>query len=139
MTVHWVEGDDEALVQADSTVVTVIDEASAAAALRHALSGRAVVIRAVGPRAVLDVLYDDLRRLTTVELLPAADPPGDLDDDERAVLEMIAEGRTMADTAALLLLSQRTAERRLATARAKLGAATTLAAVSRFRRRAEDQ
>lgn len=134
MTVIWIEGGEGSGVPPGATVLTVTDEASAAAALRFALTGRPLAIHAVAPRAVLDVLYDDLRRLTSVEVRSGPAPADDLTADERAVLSLLAAGRSVAEAADTLHLSLRTAERRLAAARLKLGAATTLEAVTRLGR-----
>ena len=134
MTVVWIERGGEGRAATGTTVVTVTDEASAAAALRLALTGRPVTIHAVAPRAILDVLYDDLRRLTSVEVRSGPALADDLTADERAVLSLLAAGRSVAEAAEALHLSLRTAERRLAAARLKLGAATTLEAVTHLGR-----
>jgi DNA-binding CsgD family transcriptional regulator len=68
-----------------------------------------------------------------------ADAPGDavngvppaLDDAQRELLELLAAGLSVAEAAARSHLSPRTAERRLAEARAALGAATNAEAVVR--------
>ena len=113
--------------------IVVDDAATAADALRRALSGTSLVIHAVAPRAVLDRLYEDLRRIGPVEVLTEARPPGpadQLDEDGRALLELLAQGLTLNEAAGSLHLSLRTANRRLAAARVALGVATTLEAIA---------
>jgi DNA-binding NarL/FixJ family response regulator len=137
VTVIALEGDaipSSSLASRGTTAVDVWDEATAASALRLALTGVPLTIRATAPRAVLDALYDDLRRITRVDIRTSAGRDDDLADDERALLDMLADGLTVPEAAARLHLSQRTAERRLAEARAKLGAATTIEAIARSRR-----
>jgi DNA-binding NarL/FixJ family response regulator len=112
--------------------VVVADERAAVAALRLALEGRDLLIHAVAERPILDRLYDDLRRLGSVEVRTAstaeAEPPV-LADDEAALLELLADGRTLREAAAELHLSLRTADRRLASARTRLHVSTTAEAV----------
>jgi DNA-binding CsgD family transcriptional regulator len=60
-------------------------------------------------------------------------PEWSLDEDQRQLLQLLCEGLSLAEAAERLHLSQRTAERRLAEARAALGAATTAEAVLRAR------
>jgi DNA-binding NarL/FixJ family response regulator len=115
------------------TGIVVDDAASAAAALRLALDGASLVIHAVAPRAVLDRLYEDLRRIGPVEVVTAARPPGPgdlLDKDARELLRLLAQGLTLNDAADALHLSLRTANRRLADARRTLGVTTTLEAIA---------
>lgn len=106
---------------------------TAADALRRALSGTSLVIHAVAPRAVLNRLYEDLRRVGPVEVLTAVSPPGpgdQLDEDGRALLGLLAQGITLNEAAESLHLWLRTANRRLAAARVALGVATTLEAIA---------
>lgn len=115
------------------TGIVVADAASAAEALRLALGGSDLVIHAVAARLVLDRLYEDLRRVGPVEVTskPAPPMPGaELDDDGRALLELLARGVTLNEAAATLHLSLRTANRRLAAARSTLGVATTIEAIA---------
>lgn len=114
--------------------VVVTDEASAAAAVRAAIDGEAVVVHAAAPRAILDRLYDDLRRLGPVTVRAGAalepEPPaGRLSDEERDLIDLLATGRTVRDAAIALHISRRTADRRLRSARAALGVATTIEAI----------
>jgi DNA-binding NarL/FixJ family response regulator len=55
----------------------------------------------------------------------------ELDSEQGRLLALLAEGSRLAEAAASLELSQRTAERRLAAARSLLGARTTAQAVAR--------
>ena len=109
---------------------TVRDAGDAAEALLAAVGGAGLVVHAVAEREVIDRLVDDLRRLGAVDHRtgePAAGPG--LTPDERRLLDALANGRTLGDAAAELHLSRRTADRRLASAREKLGVATTAEAV----------
>ncbi len=130
-TVYAQAGADPGL--ASHVTATVRDEASAADALQLALRGENLLLHAVAPRLVLDRLYEDLRRVGTVVVrtgpLPIS-PTARLDPDERALLELISEGRGIADAARHLHLSLRTANRRLTAARRTLGVATTIEAVA---------
>ena len=113
--------------------VTVHDDASAAAALQLALRGADLLIHAVAPRFVLDRLYDDLRHVGAVSVRTAAAGLGAaaaLDEEARAILELIAQGMTVPEAAAALHLSLRTANRRLAAARKALGVTTTIEAIA---------
>ena len=60
--------------------------------------------------------------------------PRAIDADARAILARLATGRTLGAIAHELGLSRRTADRRLAVARATLGAARTTEAVARAHR-----
>ena len=115
------------------TCMVVSDAASAGEALRLALRGSDLLVHATAAREVLDRLYEDLRRLAPVEVLTALQPPAPgegLDDDGRDLLHLLAQGLTVAEAAEALHLSLRTANRRLAAARAKLGVATTIEAIA---------
>jgi DNA-binding NarL/FixJ family response regulator len=120
-------------------IVAVSDQPTAAAALALALEGESLVLHATAPRQVLDRLYDDLRRLGPVEI-HASDgvvPPrgsAALEPEDMALLRLLAAGESLRQAARQLHLSTRTADRRLARARATLGVATTAEAVSAIRR-----
>ena len=114
--------------------------------VREVEDGRAAVLaaaRGAGVVAVVDPaspavprLFEDLSRLGTVELRedePEPDEPR-LDADQRAILELVAQGATLPETARRLSFSLRTVNRRLALAREELGARTTAEAVARLRR-----
>ena len=119
-------------------VGVVDDEASAADALLAALEGAGLVVEARAARAIIDRLVDDLRRLgpvdhrtvgeSTAEPVPHAPP------EAREILALLAEGCSLGEAAAVLGLSRRTADRRLAAARAALGVERTTEAVSQARR-----
>ena len=131
-----VERDGVRVVQGwlnDGTVVSsgaVCDAADAAEALLAAVAGAGLVVHAQAERDVIDRLVDDLRRLGPVDHRTAEPDSGpELTPDERRLLDRLAEGKTLGDAAAELHLSRRTADRRLASARDKLGVATTAEAV----------
>lgn len=108
----------------------VADAADAAEALLAAVAGAGLVVHARAGRAVIDRLVDDLRRLGPVEHVTTEPEPGPaLTADERRLLDRLADGQTLGEAAAGLNLSRRTADRRLASARKKLGAATTAEAI----------
>jgi DNA-binding CsgD family transcriptional regulator len=110
------------------------DEASAP--LLCAARGATVVI-AVRDAALIGRLYEDLRRLGSVEQYdgPVAEPAREpaLTDDQAALLRLLAAGHSVPEAAGRLFLSQRTAERRLAAARTRLGVTSTAEALQAFR------
>lgn len=113
----------------------VDSEASAQAALLAALAGQGLVVRVTASREVTDRLVDDLRRLGPVDHrigLPVRSPG--LGRDARAILGLLAEGRTLGEAADFLGLSRRTADRRLAEGRAAMGVTRTTEAIARARR-----
>ena len=110
-------------------------EVDAGAALLVVLAGGGVVLHGRASRDVLDRLIEDLRHVRRVELRRGeTEPAPNLDDDARAILAILAEGRTLGDAASTLGLSRRTADRRLAEARAALGVERTVEAVARARK-----
>lgn len=110
----------------------------ASSAVLAALRGDGVVIEADAPRAVLDALCEDLRRLGPLDhRLTQPTPDVTLTDDQRALLALLADGMAVGQAAKHLNLSRRTADRRLAAARRALGAATTTEAVLRARQLGE--
>jgi DNA-binding NarL/FixJ family response regulator len=119
------------------TRVTVGNDESAAASLRIAMRGTAILVHAVATRTTLDRLYEDLRRLGPVVVRTGVSPPAAralLDHDEASLLRLLASGMTLREAALELHISPRTADRRLAGARAKLNATTTIEAVAAFTR-----
>lgn len=108
----------------------VADAEDAGRAVLAALIGADLVVDATADRDVIDRLCDDLRRLGTLEhrVGAAARPPA-LTEDERALLAHLLGGSSLGETARALHLSRRTADRRLASARTKLGAGSTSEAV----------
>lgn len=117
----------------DGSVVcvgVVRNSADAAEALLAALAGAGLVVNAQAGRDVIDRLVDDLRRLGPVDHRTGEpDSMPELTTQERQLLDRLAEGKTLGAAAAELHLSRRTADRRLASARDKLGASTTAEAV----------
>jgi DNA-binding CsgD family transcriptional regulator len=108
----------------------VVDAADAAEALLAVVAGAGLVVHARADRAVIDRLVDDLRRFGPVDHLTGAlEPSPELTPVERRLLDRLADGQTLGQAAADLSLSRRTADRRLASARKKLGADTTAEAI----------
>ena len=124
-----VEGPPGAAFQTGAQLRHVCDLAGAAEVVLEAVGGGDLVITTDAPRDVIDRLVDDLRRIGTVEhrLRPAET----LSPEQRQLLGRLLAGETLGDTARLLHLSRRTADRRLAAARLALGAATTAEALRR--------
>src|SRR5207244_12177694 len=101
-------------------VGVVADAGDAAAALLSAVWGAGIVIHATAPAEVVERLVEDLRRLGPVDYRTGEVPSEPaLTHDERALLELLAEGASLGDAAERLHLSRRTADRRLASARVK--------------------
>ncbi|MEW6224227.1 MAG: helix-turn-helix transcriptional regulator [Chloroflexota bacterium] len=112
----------------------VVDDADARLAVRAAIGGAGVIALARGPRDVIDRLVEDLRRLgTTAHVTAGTSPPPRLTADERAILSLLVEGLTLGEVAAALGLPRRTADRRMASARAALGARGTVDAIAKAR------
>lgn len=107
----------------------VTDATDAAAALLAAIGGAGLLVEARAPRALVDRLVDDLRRLGRVEHVLREPERLPLTQEERQLLAALAGGATLGAAARALHLSRRTADRRLASARAKLGVSTTAEAV----------
>ena len=110
----------------------VTDERAAQHAVLAALAGAHLVVAAEAPREVIDMLCEDLRRLGPLDhqVGPPANPVHGLGDIERALLERLLRGDSLGEAANALHLSRRTADRRLASARRALGAATTAEALA---------
>lgn len=114
---------------------TAATDADAAEAVLAALAGAGLLVHAAGERALTDRLLDDLRRLGPVEHVTSdPEPPTALTREELLLLEQLGEGRSLGEAASLLHLSRRTADRRLAAARAKLGVSSTAEALVAARR-----
>lgn len=112
----------------------VASDADAVLALRAAVGGAGVVIVARADRETTDRLVDDLRRLGSVRHLTADVPaPAAVDEEQRRLLALLADGWTLGEAAAELGLSRRTADRRLDAARHALGAERTAEALARAR------
>jgi DNA-binding NarL/FixJ family response regulator len=113
---------------------TVASDADAVLALRAALGGAGVVIVARTSRHTTDRLVDDLRRLGRVEHVTFdVPPPRSIDEIQRRLLRLIAEGWTLGEAAQELGLARRTADRRLDAARRALGAERTAEALAKAR------
>jgi DNA-binding CsgD family transcriptional regulator len=114
---------------------TVATASDAEAALLAALAGHGIVVLASADAAIVDRLVDDLRRLGPVEhrVGQPATPP-EVSPVARAILGLLAEGHSLGEAAAILGLSRRTADRRLAEGRRALGAERTTEAIAMARR-----
>lgn len=110
-------------------------EQDARAALTAALAGAGIVAIASASREIVDGFIDDLRRLGPVDHVTAdLEPAPSLLPEHRALLALLAEGLTLGEAAAELGLPRRTADRRLAAARAILGVERTAEALAKARR-----
>jgi DNA-binding CsgD family transcriptional regulator len=113
----------------------VSDVRDASAAVLAAVRGARLVADADAPREVIDQLCDDLRRIGDVDhrigrsAVPA--PGAALSGEQRALLAHLLAGATLGDAARSLHISRRTADRRLAAARAALAARSTAEALRR--------
>lgn len=107
----------------------VRDGAGAQAALLCAVRGAGLVVAVDRTEPWAEAFLADLARLRPAasENPPAAGPP--LTDEQRALLDLLAEGHSIAQAARRLYLSLRTANRRVAEARTALGVSTTREAV----------
>lgn len=110
----------------------VTDRRTAQQAVLAALAGAELVVLASAPREVIDMLCEDLRRLGTLDHRLTRQPPAEpaLPPAERALIERLLAGDSLGAAAKALHLSRRTADRRLASARRTLGAATTAEALA---------
>lgn len=116
-------------------VGTVASATDAREALLAALAGEGIVAHASADRGVIDRLVDDLRRLGPVDHQLGKSPERPVVDREaRELLGLIAEGNSLGEAAAILGLSRRTADRRLAAARRHLGTNRTTEAIARAAR-----
>src|SRR5690606_24936126 len=109
----------DAISAAPGTVIaaSIATPADAHAAVIAAADGCGVVLHGAADREVLDRMCDDLRHLGSLDHRP--DPHAVLlDDEQRAVLDALLTGASLAEAAAALHLSGRTLDRRLATLRA---------------------
>ncbi|MFY1631881.1 LuxR family transcriptional regulator [Solwaraspora sp. WMMB335] len=116
----------------------VADADTVGLAVLAAARGAAVVAICDPASDVAHALVDDLGRLGPVhrqaETEPAQPATGDLVPEQRALLERLANGETIAAAAAAEFLSLRTANRRIAQARAVFGVRTTREAVLAYLR-----
>ncbi|MEV8503765.1 LuxR family transcriptional regulator [Actinoplanes sp. NPDC051475] len=112
-------------------------------AVLAAARGAGIVAVCDADSAMGHALIDDLSRLGTVQLGPgsqnstpveAGDAVAELVPEQRALLDRLAAGDTIAAAAAAEFLSLRTANRRIAEARALFGVRTTREAVLAYLR-----
>jgi DNA-binding CsgD family transcriptional regulator len=94
-------------------------------ALVAAARGASLVVEGPVPAELAAPLGEDLRRLGTVEHCCSTG----LDTQQHRILTLLGEGLSVGEAAARLFISRRTADRRLAAARAALGVAKNNEAV----------
>ena len=105
----------------------------AAAALLAAVGGAGVLIDAHAERDVVDRLCEDLRRIGRLDHRVGEQALRvTLTRDEQALVEILLVGESLGTAARRLSLARRTADRRLASVRAKLGVETTAEALVRL-------
>jgi hypothetical protein len=120
----------------------VADRETLQLAVLAAARGAGIVAVCDSDSPVGRALIDDLSRLGAVHLGPGGQPaPADAGDtvaelvpEQRALLDRLAAGDTIAAAAAAEFLSLRTANRRIAEARALFGVRTTREAVLAYLR-----
>jgi DNA-binding CsgD family transcriptional regulator len=104
----------------------VFDEDDAAAAVLAAARGAGLLIMLDVPSEVCERLLDDLRHLGKLEHRTSPDElHAPLNDEQRGLLQLLAEGKSIVEAAKALYLSRRTATRRLKEIRATLGVSST--------------
>jgi DNA-binding NarL/FixJ family response regulator len=102
----------------------------AAAALLAAVGGAGVLIHAQAERDVVDRVCEDLRRLGRLDhRVGPGTPRVRLTREEQALVELLLDGESLGAAARTLNLARRTADRRLASVRAKLHVETTAEAL----------
>jgi len=102
----------------------------AAAVLESVLAGEGGVVEFVSSAQVTADLIDDLRSIAVVDVIRDDGAGSRLDDTQRRLLVVLADGASMSDAADAVHLSVRSAWRRLAAARAILGVATNCEAIA---------
>jgi DNA-binding CsgD family transcriptional regulator len=111
------------------------DTDTARLAVLAAARGAGVVILCDPESYAGRALVDDLGRIGAVQRgIDGADPVASLIPEQRALLDRLAAGDTIAAAAAAEFLSLRTANRRIAEARALFGVRTTREAVLAYLR-----
>lgn len=113
---------------------SVTDSQDVGRVVLAAISGAGVLAR-IDIRALAEQLGDDLRRLGHVEHRFPDHGWVVLDPEERRLLDLLGEGVSLGEAAGRLHVARRTADRRLASARERLGAASNGAAIAERRRR----
>ena len=102
----------------------------AAAALLAAVGGAGVLIDAQAERDVVDRLCEDLRRIGRLDHRVGEQPLRvTLTREEQALVDILLDGESLGAAARRLSVARRTADRRLASVRAKLGVETTAEAL----------
>lgn len=129
-----VPGWDPAAGPAAVCIGIVSADDDAAAAVLAAVSGAELVVSARASREVVDRLCEDLRRLGEVDHRVGAGS-NSLDPDDEYLLALLLGGTDLGHAARALHISRRTADRRLARARAALGVTSTPAALREAARR----
>ena len=107
----------------------VTDPDAASTAVLAAVAGAGLIVRVTASSDVADRLLDDLRRLGPVDHRFGEPTRARLTAEQRALLDLLADGATLGAAAGKLSLSRRTADRRLAGARLALGVETTAEAL----------
>jgi len=115
-------------------VGTIDDVRDAERAVLAAVRGAGIVARGRASREILDRLCDDLRRLGPLTHITEPIAPSPLSDEQRSLLQLLGDGKTLGETAKQLHISRRTADRRLQQARDALGVGTTAEAVLALRK-----
>jgi DNA-binding CsgD family transcriptional regulator len=103
----------------------------AEAALLAVLGGAEIVAALPDDAALSASFFEDLRRIGQVDVAdePRPTPLERLDEEQRRLLDLLAEGFSVAAASRRVYLSRRTADRRLASARAVLGVRSNAEAV----------
>ncbi len=120
-------GDDSGPGPVRRVHVGAIEDAfDASRALLLASRGSGLIARAAAEPAVIEALFEDLRRVGEAEYLTGEFParpedPLALDPDQVELLDLLASGVSVIDAAKRLHISRRTAQRRLAAAKVALG------------------
>jgi hypothetical protein len=120
----------------------ITDQDSLQLAVLAAARGAGIVAVSDTESELGRALIDDLARLGPVHQGPGAgsdDKVADLVPEQRALLERLAGGDTIAAAAAAEFLSLRTANRRIAEARALFGVRTTREAVLAYLRQRQQE
>jgi DNA-binding CsgD family transcriptional regulator len=123
---------DEPWELAESRMVLageVASEADARAALLGAVRGAGLAVRLDRGRPWAATFLADLDRLDDPAPVPVPTPADPLTAEQRQILDLLAGGASIAQAARRLFVSLRTANRRVAAARAALGVTTTREAV----------
>jgi DNA-binding CsgD family transcriptional regulator len=103
--------------------------------LLAAVAGARLVVGCSIDRETLDHFLDDLRRLGPVDHVQITGPHerARLTRSERALMAHVSEGLTIREAAAEIGVARRTADRRLASVRDRLGVDSTSAAIAAAR------